>query len=233
MINDNIRCLFNSYRKFNVSASRALDLARKANSIGTRSYCLSPWKKRGTNAFFVQNRETYRFLESYETESLRFVGYSDEILNLRHNGWYCDLHQYETYRGVVYQLPARNGSPQYVHGHSDPCNPGSALICFTLTDDKEEAAGWADHLAEWSAEESREYYAKDMAERDTLDAKEEIKRLRLETLLLIREARGQAFTPAVCSAIKSRIAALLKERSEQFRIIEERQANFWSAVSSW
>lgn len=67
---------------------------------------------------------------------LRFVGYADKIVSLRHTGWYTDPEgERETLRGVVYQLPGRNGKPLFVAGHDNTDNGaadsgGPALIDF-------------------------------------------------------------------------------------------------------
>ena len=69
---------------------------------------------------------------------LRRVGFADEIMRgegypraIDHKGWFIHDEDYgEVYRGVVYQLPARHGLPQYVIGYDDPYNDDCALLSF-------------------------------------------------------------------------------------------------------
>lgn len=100
----------------------------------------------------------------------RDVGDSSDIITMRHNGWYADADGDETYRGHVWQLPARNGSPQYVAGYVEDQGRsvggtragGYVVLCvdrgaLELFDDKEDAARAGDGLAERNAERDREY----------------------------------------------------------------------------
>lgn len=102
-------------------------------------------------------------------EGWRDVGDANDISAVRHRGWYSDANQDETYRGHVWQLPARDGSPQYVAGYVEDmggkdgtrasgyvvleCKRG-ALVTYS---DKDDAARAGDELARIYAEESREY----------------------------------------------------------------------------
>ena len=52
----------------------------------------------------------YRHVENCVAAGLRFVGYADKINDrIRHKGWCVDEFGDDVMRGVVYQLPARNG----------------------------------------------------------------------------------------------------------------------------
>lgn len=99
----------------------------------------------------------------------RDVGDSSDIITMRHDGWYADADADEMYRGHVWQLPARNGSPQYVAGYVEDQGGkdgtracGYVVLCvdrgaLELFDDKEDAARAGDGLAERNAERYREY----------------------------------------------------------------------------
>lgn len=176
-----------------------------------------------------------RWIEDTDSIGLRFVCYADqELIYLRHKGYFASHYCDETYRGAVWQLPARNGSPVYVYGYEDLFNQGAAYVDFNHTDDKRDAAKWADSMAEKSAEDSREHYAKDAAEQDILSAREAIHENNREALALIKEIKSAGqFTPAICGALKSELRRLLDEREAQFRIIEARQNCFWSAVEGY
>ena len=118
---------------------------------------------------------------------LRRVGFADEIMRgegysraIDHKGWFIreDGDGGEVYRGVVYQLPARHGLPQYVYGYDDPNNEGAALLCFGPSVDKCGAARSADRFAEIFAEYEREYDRAWQAGRRYEELDEEIKDMR-------------------------------------------------------
>ena len=175
-----------------------------------------------------------RWIENTRSIGLRFVCYADkELRYIDHTGYFGDHFQDQILRGAVWQLPARDGSPVYVYGYEDPNNASAALVDFDMTDDKREAAKRADHTAGRAAEESREFYAKDAAERDIEAAREEIHRNNRDALELIKGIKqaGQ-FTPAVCGALRSELRRMLSHRKAQFKIICAREDNFWSAVEA-
>ncbi len=121
-------------------ASQVLALVR-ANDVCVQKY---PKSKHVYNPSFVPDEEKkwhsrsshYRWVENTGFAGLRTVGFADEIARgIDHKGWFCDPHDFgggEVYRGIVLQLPARNGFPQYVYGYADPCNDDAALIDFDI-----------------------------------------------------------------------------------------------------
>lgn len=173
-----------------------------------------------------------RWIENTGSIGLRFVCYADQELRyLNHTGYFGDHFQDQIIRGAVWQLPARDGAPVYVYGYEDPNNAGAALVDFDYTNNKRDAAKWADSIAEREAEESREYYAKDAAGQHIEAARGEIHNTNRDALALIKEIKqaGQ-FTPAVCGALKSELRRMLDYRAKQFQLITKRQDDFWSAV---
>lgn len=127
---------------------------------------------------------------------MRLVGFADEICRSEHSravenqGWFIDDFQSEVYRGIVYQLPARGGNPQFVYGYADPNNEGCALLCFDLdADDKLDAARSADHFAETWAAQEREYQEAWRARQRYNDLGEEISEARKATIELIAGLR--------------------------------------------
>lgn len=172
-----------------------------------------------------------RYISDTSAIGLRFVDYSDSIVRIGHTGWFVDNFQSETLRGAVWQLPARNGSPVFVYGYHDNDNEGGAFIDFDSTPSKEKAAYGGDGLAEVAAEEYRKGHAHDMAEQDIEAAKEAIHETNQAALSLIREIKqAGSFSPAICQALKAQLQIMLSERAEQFEIINERKANYWSAI---
>lgn len=148
-----------------------------------------------------------RWIENIGDAGLRSCGFADEICTgIQHTGWYSDPYgdPDNTLRGIVCQLPARNGHPQYVVGYADPNNEGAAHIDFNIiegcrgglegapTDDELlTAARDADNMAEKYAETEKEYqtieYAKNAADEKLNEAKEKHAALR-EYITKEREA---------------------------------------------
>lgn len=199
-----------------VAASRALELARKDVSDGMARYPSSlgnPWNPR----FAAYGEKHLRWIENTERAGLRFVGFADEIVSLRHNGWYADEFQDEIYRGAVYQLPARRGESVYIYGYDDPNNEGAALLSFDWTADKEDAARWADSLAERAAGSDRECREAQHARMMYEDAGEELKSLRRRLMALCRELRDEAnLPPEICATLREAIGSKWERRGELF-----------------
>lgn len=111
-------------------ARAALANAREDVAAGRERYTSSPWRKPvGNGARFAtheRDKPALQWIEKPADMGLRFVGYCDKLYShIRHTGWYTDAFQNETIRGVVYQLPGRNGKARFVVGHDNPDN-GSA-----------------------------------------------------------------------------------------------------------
>ena len=157
----------------------------------------------------------------------RECGDSHDIVRLRHNGWYADNDQNGLLKGCVLQLPSRNGEPRYVPATYCTEWDGATIYMGEIGPDKEQAARYADRNAEIEAESSREFYAKDEAEQQIVQKREEIHELNKEALELLREIKGQTFTPAVCGALKSTLQALLRDRRACFKRIGKLQEDFW------
>lgn len=147
---------------------------------------------------------------------LRRIGFADEILGLRHRGWFTHDggDPSETYRGVVYQLPARDGKTLYVYGYQDP-NENSALLSFDWAEDKEEAARNADRLADIFAEEARDYDRAWQAGQRYRELGEEIADMREEALAIGSEMRAarrtmESAAPTICATLRKKIMELYR-----------------------
>jgi len=114
------------------------------------------------------------------------------------------------------------------------CTDWDGATCYPLDwyDTKEEAAYAAASYAEEEAEQNREFYARDQAEQDTAAAREEIHRINADALALVREIKkqGRTFSPAICQALRGHLLELMRDRREQFAIIDARAADYWSAA---
>lgn len=163
-----------------------------------------------------------------------------------HSGWYADNYQgalivghvcrMRCPRGTLYIPATRNtGCDGTVHYLAD-----AEIVPKGATEEEHdqacrEAARSADHYAEREAEEAREYYAKDQAEQDILEAREEIHKINVAVLELGREIKRHRpeFAPAICTALRERIADYLRERRAQFRIIAKREEDYWTAAPGY
>jgi hypothetical protein len=144
---------YTDMRRRNVRAIEAFERAKLSRaSCGWKAFY--PHGVGGCNMTRQRDRPSYAWIEKPRDAGLRLVGYADEIVNLRHKGWYCDEHQDDLFRGVVYRLPHSRG---FIAGYADPWNDGPAFVCLELAEDGRQAAFWADSIAEREAESEREY----------------------------------------------------------------------------
>jgi hypothetical protein len=95
----------------------------------------------------------YRWVENVSRLNWRLVGFADNIIGLKHQGWFTNEFCDDVYRGIVYRLP----SGRFVYGYADPHNDDCALIANETADDEKDAARWADNVAQWFAEDERDY----------------------------------------------------------------------------
>lgn len=105
--------------------------------------------------------------------------------------YYRDSFADETYRGRVWQLPARNGETQFIAGYLDEPAAYVRLDAtrnrITIFDDKDDAMRAADHVAERDAEAEREHDERWQAAREHDEKREDCR----ETMAKARaEARG-------------------------------------------
>jgi hypothetical protein len=180
-----------------------------------------------------------RWIENVDAIGLREVGFADEILSLRHTGWFADAFQETTLRGQVWQLPARKGSPLFVYGYADAENPGAALVCFDIErgehgeDDqaKREAARHGDSMAEAFAEAEREYSEAWQAARQWGELADDMAKARAKAKALVADMRaaikaGQLASAAICEALRSQVRAYAGQWEEARTEREELAANF-------
>ncbi len=153
---------------------------------------------------------------------LRRVGFADQIAEkeghwraIDHKGWFTDDDcEDDTLRGVVYQLPARDGCSMYVYGYADPDNDDCALLCFNHTSEIMQAARYSDSFAERFADEQRNYKRAWRAGRDYDELAEEIKQARTQALKLAEEMRAakraRVQAPTICAVLRGQILSLYR-----------------------
>lgn len=167
---------------------------------------------------FNVGRSVCRWIERPADLGLRLVGFADEVAKraVDHKGWFLDDDfQDEVARGVVFQLPGRDGKPIYVHGLADPFNDGPAVVCFEMTDDEKDAALSADEVARMYAENERDYRRASNARARFDELAEDIEAARRKALALIsslKAARARiadaAGLEALCESIREKVADL-------------------------
>lgn len=150
-----------SPRGFNYSATSALANARRDVEAEKTRYASSHWSRKAGNGEATDGK---RWIENPESVGLRFAGYADEIDgNIRHRGWFIDSYQDAKYRGVVYQLPGKNGLSRFVVGHDDSDNRaadngGPAYVDFSTIYESD----FADEMRQALASIGKAYRTPDM-----------------------------------------------------------------------
>lgn len=145
---------FTHLRRRGLSAHAALAKARDLEKgIHTPQPYIGPPFSFDRNKEPVQADHQYRWVEHVSDLGWRCAGFADQILGLRHQGWYADSFYDEVYRGIVYRLPGG----RFIGGYADPINQGCALLANWSTLDEKDAARSADRIAERFAERDRDY----------------------------------------------------------------------------
>jgi hypothetical protein len=196
-------------------------------------------------AYEARGSKQYRWIEKPSACGLRFVGYASDIVRLDHTGWYVDNDQNETVKGVVFQLPGRDGKPLFVAGYEDWNNgradsDGPVTLDFgnvSLTHDgARDAARRADQIAQWIAEDEREYQAAWQAGNrfaelgsDIADSRNAIKALLAER----RAAKAAKLLtyPTICDTIRRAVENALGDiataRAEREKLREGDYVSEW------
>ncbi len=229
-----------SYRYWRAQASTrtaemALFNARKDIAEGKTRYPMHN-QGYGNPAFTIRSFENVRWIENPRAAGLRFVGYADELAGLRYTGHYSDDSQSETIRGVVFQIAGKDGKARFVPGYDNAINGkadsnGPCAVCFEEVFEGEgdvradsdhygahrDCARRADQLAEWLAEDERDYQEAASAGLRYHELADDIASTRKEALALLAERRaamaqsnGQAF-PTICGTIADKVRALYAE----------------------
>ena len=181
-----------------------------------------------------KNADALRWVEN-ASDGLRIVGACHDILprgRNSHTGWYTDDDCGETVHGAVLQLPGLAGKPRYVPDIADPGIDDCYAVSFgNVTEDKEQAATWADSMAEAYAERAREYSARESARMHIDDARDTIIAARVDMHTLAAELRAaaawrNAAGPAICAAIKADIAAKRASVARAVREIRDTLATY-------
>lgn len=223
-----------SFAKFALINARA-DLA-----AGKRRYtCNFSWQECNANPpRAAYGHKELRWVE-HPGDLWRFTGTSADVARKESfsravwptEGWYTSHDDYhETVSGVVYQLPARKGIPQYIAGYSGSWEKRAACLSFGETYESPlDAARVADRLAELMAEESREYDEAWQAGNRFAILRCELVETRRDLLETIQEAKLAAKTmrgmyPKLCETLQTSIRRTLADlqglRNERAKLLD-------------
>lgn len=170
------------------------------------------------------------YCDNLDVLGWRHVGDAHDLAPLGYTGWYADNHQDGMYVGVVLQLPSRNGIEQFVPAIRHTDWDTATVYLNEVGPDKREAARAADRNAEIEAEASREADARDSAQQQIAEARDQIHVINRQVLPALKELKGANLTAAICSMVRAGITDLLGDRAEQFRTIKKLEDDFWQAV---
>lgn len=122
--------------------------------------------KTTVNPWFEHGKNKYRWIERSDDIGAD-VSYCDQVHGCRlinHRGWFVDDCFDEVFRGVVLTVEDCYYGKHYLWGYECPNNSNTYCIENGVTTDIEEAARWADRMAERFAEDEREYREKECQE---------------------------------------------------------------------
>lgn len=165
-------------------------------------------------------------------EYMRFVGFADDILPLRHKGWFTSEFQDETLRGVVYQLPTHKGQLQFMYGFADPNIEGSAALSLELAHDKEDAARFADRVAEIAAEKERDYNEAWQAGSEWRDLGDTIAATRRACLALLKDAKAACDKLTDYHAIRATIRHQVQSYLSDIRNARDKREALFTSYGS-
>lgn len=161
----------------------------------------------------------------------RPAGAAHELINITNTGWIADNFESLIFTGVVFHLTGKQSHERYIAGFYNQ-DSGAYVFCLSLVHACHRTAAVAsDNMARLAAEKAKVACAQFQAEQQISEARLAIHETNKEVLALISEIRGHQYTPGVCAAIRGQLAEHLSERRQQFRVIADRQSDFWSAVT--
>lgn len=239
-MNQQLKETFQFRRSYGHTATRALELARADIAAGKprKHYPLIGGMRGGAD--FKIGSDSVFWCER-PADYLRSLGFVDEMSDegrmrgycIDHKGWFLDDDfQDEVARGVVFQLPGKNGKPRYIGGVADPCNDGPAILSLEIFDDKTDAAHSADELARIYADNEKDYRRASNAGNHFVELGQEADSLRTRIIQLGAERRALRAKlsplqfPAACKALADAIrhayAGIVAAREER----AELESNF-------
>jgi hypothetical protein len=186
--------------------------------------------KRSYSNGFLENGVQY--LGSLDGNCLEFVNYVDDfkLRSISHTGWYCNLDYDNTYRGCILKLKGRVGGCIRVYAAYYDVECGGYVIdwsdkldidtkrgdCYFNLEDSLYCAKIiynADYLAKVSAESSKQYMAKGLADQEITDKIDLIEGCKDELKALLKERKyfKKLGIPSkiLCDVIKEKVSMLI------------------------
>lgn len=139
-----------------------------------------------------------RWIEDPESVGLRFHGLASDLAKLDHDGWFMDPEALgETARGVVYQLPAKNGRARFLAAMADPWNSdtdgrGPAIVDVRQIFEADAVALWSEWQINGQSRRPVSEFAESaaiLAAKDAARMADEIARIYAEREREYQEAR--------------------------------------------
>jgi len=235
----------NAKNRLNLYRKRAADSITK-NPNYTAAANWRYWKKAIFQTWPNNGRKEGGKMYTDDKEQFGvYIGDYSDIANIDNLGWYADNYQQETIKGGVVKLRCPKGT-LYIPVTWTKAWDGSTHYlgdCEKVLKGAEEsehdeaikaAANSANYYAEQEAEQAREHDAQYLAETDIENAREIIHVTNKKALSLIREIKKHGeFSPAVCKALREKLADYLSERAAAFEVISEREADYWTACPGY
>lgn len=203
------------------------------------------WKKTAQN-YTISDGKVYA--DNFSCYGVKLDD-SSELVSLRYTRWYVDHYQSEVMRGAVVKLRHAKGidyiAATYCTGWDGITLFLDSSIRVFKTENPEEhenairqVARWANSEAERQAEQEREYAAKDQAERDIDDYRQEIAETREEVRELaqaIRDERAKNWdiNPIICRELIKAIREKREYVRDRVLNIKDLKRNFWIAVEGF
>lgn len=238
MIDKKLKEAFAYHMRRGHIALAAIEYARRDVAANKSRYPHS-WKPYAPCG--ATNKDGLRWVDDPSRIGLRLVGYVNAEMRYSvwndsdRNGWYSDCFQESTIRGVVYQLPGRNGECRFVAGYKESESDGYMIDFGTIYSEKSvqwyESRGWAgwnwetdarniqsardaahsaNSMTESAAEESREYSTAWQAGSLAATERETAQDARREFLELMRELKGNVYPAATCRALRKEAESLVE-----------------------
>lgn len=176
-----------------------------------------------------------RFFENQTDADLRFAGWADAHVRLRHTGWYADNHNEEIFRGAIFRLSAKGRQARFVAGYGESMNDGFVLdLTGVWVNDLFGAAREADRLAERAAEDARDYEARESASIRIDEIAGELVSIRTDILTLCRSIRqacpGIGHHQPIRKVLRTTLQSHRQNRAALVRERDRLQDNYWSVV---
>jgi hypothetical protein len=174
-------------------------------------------------------RRTVRWIEN-ASHGLRLASKPEGSRRDDHCDWYVNTF-YETTSPTVLALP----HGRYLAAASDPWNPDCYIVDMDAETDLDDAWRSADGMAEWYAEDCRDDEAKQSAELETEQLREEIADLRRRHSAAVREIRSaravEGAAPTLCGLVRSSLADMRARVHKARERIAALADNYWLSVS--